>query len=45
MTSCKKVGGWVSKPNLLNIRNCDIYLRRVGKRLTCHDCKTMNFSF
>ena len=32
----------VSKPNFLNIRNYDIYLRRVGKRLICHNSKTMN---
>ena len=34
----------VSKPNFLNIRNYDIYLRRVGKKLICHGCKTMNLS-
>ena len=27
-----------------NIRNYDIYLRRVGKRLICHNSKTMNLS-
>ena len=37
------VGSCFKKPNFLNIRNCDIYLRRVGKRITCHDCETIHF--
>ena len=44
MTSSQKAeGGYVavSKHNFLNIRNYDISLRRVGKRLTFHNSKTM----
>ena len=42
MTSSQKVAD--SKPNFLNIRNYDIYLRRVGKRLIFNNSKTMTLS-